>query len=225
MQQNQLYGQALPPQNHCGTGYGQTGAGYQGNLMNNNLGECGWNPPWRPHQHHSQQNQGYVIDSNRNGRYDRGRDGVLAFDMNRDGRIDRNDINRTNDMMQAATGNFDLNGDGRVSRGEMMNGRRLQGQYRRMDRNRDGVLDSREMNAAGGRVWVDSNRNGGVGRNELHSVFNMPNGNRFGPSQRLDAVNPFQQASHTSNNYWGGGNQWGGGPFYGGGGGGYYGGF
>ena len=186
---------------HCHNGFGN-GAGYQGNLMNNNLG--GWRAPWRCNQHHSQQRQGYVIDTNRNGRYDKGRDGVLAFDMNGDGRIDRRDVNRTNDMMQAATGNFDLNGDGRVNRSEYFNGRRLQNQYRRMDRNRDGILSAHEMHRAGGKVWVDSSRGGGVGRNELHSVFNMPSGNRWGGSVRLDAVNPFQQASHTSNNYFGG---------------------
>ena len=183
-----------------------TSPGYQGNGMNVNL-DGGWQNPWRRPGHYSTQRQGYVLDTNRNGRYDKGRDGVLAFDMNGDGRIDRKDVNSTNDMMQAATGNFDLNGDGRVGFGEYFKGRSLQARYRGMDRNRDGILSAHEMNNAGGKVWIDSSRGGGVGRNELHSVFNMPNSRGWGPSQRLDAVNPFQRASHTSNNhFWGGHN-------------------
>lgn len=187
-----------PSYNHgCHGGY-NSGPGYQGNGMNVNLdgNRC---TPWRP-QHHSNQRQGYVIDSNRNGQYDKGKDGVLAFDMNGDGRIDRRDINSTNDMMQAATGNFDLNGDGRVNRSEYFQGRSLQARYRGMDQDRDGILNAREMHNAGGKVWIDSSRGGGVGRNELHSVFNMPNSRGWGPTQRLDAVNPFQRTSHTSNN-------------------------
>ena len=180
----------------------RTAPGYQGNGMNVNL-DGGWQSPWRRPGHYSTQRQGYVIDTNRNGRYDKGKDGVLAFDMNGDGRIDRRDVNSTNDMMQAATGNFDLNGDGRVGRGEYFRGRSLQGRYFKMA-GRDGILSAHEMHRNGGKVWIDKSKGGGVGRNELHSVFNMPNSRGWGPSQRLDAVNPFQRTSHTSNNsFWG----------------------
>lgn len=53
-------------------------------------------PTWRPYE-------GYAFDQNRNGRYDRGRDGVLVYDTNRDGRFDRKDVQSTSDMIKAHT--------------------------------------------------------------------------------------------------------------------------
>jgi EF hand domain-containing protein len=191
--------------------YPRNGAGYQGNIADGNLdGRVRYRrTPFGGCYNRGNGNRaGYVLDFNRNGRYDKGRDGVLAFDMNRDGRIDRNDINNTNSMMKAATGNYDLNGDGRISWVERARGRSLQGQYARLDRNRDGRLSTHEIAAGGGKVWIDSSRGGGVSRNELHSPYRLPNSRGFGPSQRLDYVDPFSQHSHTSNNFWGGG--WGG---------------
>lgn len=189
--------------------YPRNGAGYQGNIVDGNL-DNRIRTPWRrgPFGWHNSGNgnrAGYVLDFNRNGRYDRGRDGVLAFDMNRDGRIDRNDINNTNSMMKAATGNYDLNGDGRTTRLERIQGRRLRCQYARLDRNRDGRLDAREIASGGGKVWIDHSRGGGVSRNELYSPFRLPNSRGYGPSQRLDYVDPLSRHSHTSNNFWGGG--------------------
>ena len=202
--------------NHIGCvrpSYPRNGAGFQGNIVDGNLdGRCRtWRRgPWGTMTRPGSNRSGYVLDLNRNGRYDRGRDGVLAFDMNRDGRIDRNDINSTNNMMKAATGNYDLNGDGRTTLSERIQGRRLRGAYARLDRNRDGRLSSHEIAAGGGQVWIDHSRGGGVSRNELYSPFNLPNSRGFGPSQRLDYVDPFSRHSHTSNNnyFYGGG--WGG---------------
>ena len=184
------------------------GAGYQGNIVDGNLD--GKFRPWRRGifgdlRRQGSNRSGYVLDQNRNGRYDKGRDGVLAFDMNRDGRIDRKDINNTNNMMKAATGNYDLNGDGRTSFIERIQGNALRGQYSQLDRNRDGRLDTREIAAGGGQVWIDHSRGGGVSRNELYSPFNLPNSRGYGPSQRLDYVDPFSRHSHTSNNWYGGG--------------------
>lgn len=190
----------------------RNGAGYQGNIVDGNLD--GNFRPWRRNlfgggwNRQGSNRSGYVLDTNRNGRYDRGRDGVLAFDMNRDGRIDRKDINNTNNMMKAATGNYDLNGDGRTSWIERIQGNALRGRYSQLDRNRDGRLDTHEIARGGGQVWVDHSRGGGVSRNELYSPYSLPNSRGFGPSQRLDYVDPFSRHSHTSNNFWGGG--WGG---------------
>ena len=184
------------------------GPGFQGNFIDNNLdGRNHWRRRglfgrrYLPNSNRG----GYVLDFNRNGRYDKGRDGVLAFDVNRDGRIDRKDINNTARMMQSATGNFDFDKDGRVSFFERIQGRSLQNRYRSLDRNRDGSLSAWEINNGGGKVWIDRSRGGGVGRNELHSVYNLPNSRGWGPSQRLDSVNPFYRTSHTSNNFWSGG--------------------
>ena len=186
----------------------RNGAGFQGNIVDGNID--GRYRPWRRGifgQRHRQgsNRSGYVLDFNRNGRYDKGRDGVLAFDMNRDGRIDRKDINNTNNMMKAASGNYDLNGDGRTSWIERIQGNALRGQYSRLDRNRDGRLSTHEIAAGGGKVWIGQSRGGGVSRNELHSPYRLPNSRGFGPSQRLDYVDPFSRHSHTSNNFWGGG--------------------
>jgi hypothetical protein len=69
-----------------------------------------------------QPNEGYALDQNRNGRYDRGRDGVLVFDTNRDGKYDKKDVQNTNNMMQLGRGNYDFNNDGRVSFAERIQG-------------------------------------------------------------------------------------------------------
>ena len=184
------------------------GPGYQGNIADGNID--GNYRPWRRGifgnwNREGSNRSGYVLDLNRNGRYDRGQDGVLGFDMNRDGRIDRNDINNTNNMMKAATGNYDMNGDGRTTFFERIQGSALRGRYSQLDRNRDGRLDANEIAQGGGQVWIDQSRGGGVSRNELHSPFNLPNSRGYGPSQRLDYVDPFSRQSHTSNNWYGGG--------------------
>lgn len=196
-----------PRDNHGGRGMGW-------NFQDVNTG--GHWGPWP-----NRGDRGYGLDLNRNGRFDRGRDGVLVFDLNGDGRYDKRDVRNTNDMMKAATGNYDLNGDGFVSRQEAQRGSRLRWRYQSMDRNRDGRLDKWEMSQSGGRVWVDSSRGGGVSRNELHSVWNIPNSNGFGPSQRLDFVDPFRGVNgHSSSwthpgygpgNYYRGGEAWAGG--------------
>lgn len=200
--------QAMRNQRQMGCGCGpsgfpqQSGPGFQGNISDAHVG--GGRLDWRGGFFGGwgmQPNEGYALDQNRNGRYDRGRDGVLVFDTNRDGRYDKNDVQRTNNMMQAVQGNFDFNNDGRVSMSERIQGAALRRRYQQLDTNRDGVLNTQEIAQGGGRVWVDQNRNGNVQANELHSAYRMPNANGYGPSQRLDFVDPFRQVSHTSNNW------------------------
>lgn len=175
--------------------------GYQGNIaearvdsspfgFRNGLGLLSFRPT-----------EGYTLDQNRNGRYDRGNDGVLVFDTNRDGKYNKSDVQSTNDMMRAARGDYDFNNDGKVGILEKMRGQSLRKQYQKLDKNRDGVLSTQEIQAGGGRVWKDSDRNGNISNHELHSAYRMPNSNGWGPSQRLDFVNPYNQTSHTSNNW------------------------
>lgn len=156
-------------------------------------------------------NEGFGLDLNKNGRYDRGQDGVLVFDTNRDGKYDRKDVQSTNDMMKASTGNFDFNDDGKVSLAERLKGNALRQRFQQLDANRDGRLETNEISRGGGRVWVDGDRDGRLDRGETHSASNMPTG-RFGGSERLDYVDPFNQTSQTSSN-----NVFGHGPFGGGG--------
>ena len=174
------------------------GTDFHRNLPDQRVGGPWWNNgPFQPRG-----SRGFVIDQNHNGRYDRGRDGVLVFDMNRDGKYDHRDVNNTNTMMKAASGNFDLNGDGRVTGIERAIGRNYQNRFRQMDRNRDGKLDTWEMSSNGGKVWVDKSRGGGIGRNELHSPWNIPGRHPFEGSRRLDSVSPWFGSRTSSNAWW-----------------------
>ncbi len=181
------------------SGIGGNPTGFQGNIADAQVGGSKWGGFLNPFQRPT---EGYALDFNRNGRYDRGRDGVLVFDTNRDGKYDKKDVQGTNNMMQSVTGNYDFNNDGRVSMGERLSGASLRRQYQQLDRNRDGVLSQQEMSAGGGRVWIDSSRGGGVSANELHSVNSIPGGGIGRPRQEVDFVNPFNRTSHTSNAGW-----------------------
>lgn len=152
---------------------------------------------------------GYGIDLNQRPGHQRGQDGVLVFDMNRNGKFDQKDVQNTNDMMKAATGNYDFNGDGRVSLFERLRGKALQKQFQKLDVDGDGRLSSHEIQRGGGGVWVDHNRNGRIANNEVHSPFNVPGQDAWGRRgpQTLNFVDPFSQTAHTSPNR----------PWYGGG--------
>lgn len=175
------------------------GSRWHGNLPDSNVGQNGWRCfPLFPHQ----RTDGWAIDLNNNGRYDRGRDGVLVFDHNRDGRYDQNDVSNTNNMMKAARGDYDFNNDGRVSHFERIQGQMLRNRFNQLDRNRDGRLDTHEIQAGGGRVWVDNDRNGRIGCGELHSPYRIPGGLCEPNGRRLDYVDPRWGSGTSSNNPW-----------------------
>lgn len=203
----------------CNPWQSNTAPGYQGTIEDARVGggHFGWRGGFFGGHVGWNANEGYAIDQNRNGRYDRGRDGVLVFDSNRDGRYDKRDVQSTNNMMQAVQGKYDFNNDGRISFAERIQGNALRAQYRRLDLNRDGVLSTQEIQRGGGKVWQDRNQNGNMTNNELYSPYSMPNSNGWGPSQRLDFVNPFNHSSHTSNNWGWNPSPWGGGGGYPGG--------
>jgi uncharacterized protein YuzE len=144
--------------------------------------------------------RGYGIDLNQNGRYDRGQDGILAFDYNKDGKVTNKEINRSREMMRALSGTNDVNGDGKVGCFEKLKAKGLRKQSRRMGirQNRDGSINKYSLSRAGGRVLIDSNRDGKFTGCESrgHSPFALPT-RGFGPSQ-LDFVNPRCGYSGTS---------------------------
>ncbi|MFN8610548.1 MAG: EF-hand domain-containing protein [Vulcanimicrobiota bacterium] len=133
--------------------------------------------------------RGYAVDLNGDGRYTPGRDAVLAMDLNRDGRVTPDEIEKSREMLQAMGGNFDFNHDGQVTICERLKGEAYQRQMRQYDSNGDGRLDAGEFARAGGRVLVDSNRDGRFQDWEQHSPFNFPTGG-FGRGS-LNYIDPF----------------------------------
>ncbi len=141
--------------------------------------------------------RGYGLDLNNNGRYDRGQDGVLAFDFNRDGRLGKKELTKSREMLRAFGGNCDLNGDGKVSFSEKQKARKYRARMQRLDLNRDGRLSTHELARGGALVGVDHNRNGHFGRNETYSPYNIPTPG-FGRG-RLNFVDPargYNQVNH-----------------------------
>ena len=141
--------------------------------------------------------KGYGVDLNNDGRYTRGTDGVLAFDTNRNGKLDRKEITRTREMMRAFGGSNDINGDGKVSFSEKQKARRYRARMQKLDLNRDGKLSTFELARGGAKVGVDHNRNGHIGRHETYSPYNIPTPG-FGRG-RLNFVDPargYSQVNH-----------------------------
>lgn len=159
-----------------------------------------------------QDTKGFGLDLNGSGRYEAGRDGVLAFDFNRDGRVTPDEIERSRQSLNAAGGNYDLNGDGRVSPCERMQGRSIGQDFRnRVDQNGDGRFSSWELAAAGGRVLVDGNQDGKFQPWEQHSVYNFPTPG-FGRG-RLNGVDPFFGSNSVTTTQPWFGNPWGPRPY------------
>ena len=160
-----------------------------GNLDNANVGRHGFLG--------LQNTKGYGLDLNNDGRYTPGRDGVLAMDLNRDGRVTPDEIEGSRERLKAMGGNFDLNGDGNTTICERMKGSAYQREMSQYDSDGDGRLNSGEFARAGGRVLVDSNRDGRFQPWEQHSPFNFPTGG-FGRG-RINYIDPF--CGHTSVNH------------------------
>lgn len=144
--------------------------------------------------------RGYGVDLNNNGRYDRGTDGVLAFDFNRDGSLGKKEITKSREMLRAFGGCDDLNGDGKVSFSERSKARKYRARMQKLDRNRDGRLSTHELARAGALVGVDHNRNGHIGRCETYSPYSIPTPG-FGRG-RLNFVDPARGYSQV-NHGWG----------------------
>jgi hypothetical protein len=173
----------FPPHNPYGWNQGH------GNLPNANVGHHGFLG--------LATTNGYATDLNNNGRYDRGRDGVLAMDLNRDGRVSPKEIEESRQRLNALGGNYDLNGDGNTTICERMKGSGYRREMQQHDHDGDGRLNSHEFAQAGGRVLVDRNRDGKFQPWEQHSPHNFPTPG-FGRG-RLNYIDPF--SGHTSVNH------------------------
>lgn len=114
--------------------------------------------------------KGYGIDLDGDGQFRGDRDGVLAFDINKDGRVDQGEIGESRRRLNLMAGNDpDLKHPCKRHQAEAERNRLLQ-QY---DRDGDGKLNDYELSAAGGRVLVDSNRDGTFASNEAQDVEHL----------------------------------------------------
>lgn len=131
--------------------------------------------------------QGYAVDVNGNGRYDRGADAVVVVDGNGDGRISEPEAQGSANIMKSMTNNFDFDNDGKVADHEATYGNALrQHFYNRVDSNRDGRVTAQEMERGGVSLWVDRNADGAISEGEGQSISQLPGGGR------LQSIDPFR---------------------------------
>jgi len=118
--------------------------------------------------------KGYGIDLDGNGQYDKGTDGVLVFDYNKDGKLSDKEIKKSREMLKSMDGDYDFDGDGKVSFSEKMRGRNLQKLSKKYDKNGDGRLDGDELQQGNAKVWIDRNKDGRADGNEAYDPKNIP---------------------------------------------------
>lgn len=140
--------------------------------------------------------KGYGIDLDGDGKFQGDRDGVLAFDVNKDGKIDQGEIAESRRRLNLMAGNDpDLKSPCKRHKAEAERSALLK-QY---DSDGDGKLNSYEISAAGGKVLVDSNRDGTFSSSEAQDVRNLRTaGGRF----RLDEVDPRGNYSQVKSQNW-----------------------
>ncbi|MFN8611775.1 MAG: hypothetical protein U0931_29795 [Vulcanimicrobiota bacterium] len=119
---------------------------------------------------------GFVLDTNSNGKYERGLDPVLAFDFNHDGRIDNAEVDRSSRVLNAASN--PTTPDGKP------NYYYTQAQEMGLT---GGDLTAEQLARAGARVVTDTGF-GDVNIWSTASVYNFPMGN--GQRGSLESVNP-----------------------------------
>ncbi|MFN8612064.1 MAG: hypothetical protein U0931_31255 [Vulcanimicrobiota bacterium] len=119
---------------------------------------------------------GFVLDTNGNGKYERGADPVLAFDLNHDNKIDNSEVARSNAILNS------------VNQPTLPNGQPNQAyaQARELGLT-GGPLSADQLANAGARVVTDTG-SGGDHQWSTSSVYNFPLGN--GQRGSLDSINP-----------------------------------
>lgn len=96
--------------------------------------------------------QGFGVDLDGDGKFSGDKDGVLAFDTNKDGKIDIGEMQASNRILKTLSGKTEVGG---VVLGESKE--QLIAKY---DRDKDGKVSSYELKAAGAMVVTDSNQDG-----------------------------------------------------------------
>ena len=159
------YGMGRPPEPRWMVGMQQTSTNFS--EVSVGVGAYQWNDRFGHHRMVLHQ-KGYGVDLDGDGKFQAGKDGVLAFDINGDGRIDANEIAESQRRLSLMTEaprilHFaDKKGQQRANER-----RQLMAQY---DKNNDGHLDASELHAAGAKMLVDSNKDGVYSADEAQGL-------------------------------------------------------
>ncbi len=140
----------------------------------------------------SRENQGYGVDLNDNGHYDRGQDAIIGFDSNHDGKIDQREVEHTNNILSAyGGGSADTDGDGVVSAKEKLQNASYRAQYAALDKDHDGKLSNSELKAAGAQAWVDHDQDGKIEKGETQDIDHIRTGAGFkGKNSKITELDP-----------------------------------
>lgn len=130
-----------------------------------------------------QNRQGYALDFNSNGTFDRN-DGVLAFDTNQDGKMSTKEIEDSRTMLKVFSGDSDLNGDGKVSGLEGVFAQKMREKFgEKYDLDGNGQLGQNELQQGGARVLSDTNGDGRFAQSEVYTTNNIQVNGPGGPSR------------------------------------------
>lgn len=103
--------------------------------------------------------QGLGVDLNGDGRFEHGKDGQLALDIDGDGKYTRSDIQDTLDMLRLFSGaGADVQGPGGFNQPHQAKLLLLQARGKQADLNQDGVLSHWELARMGGKVLVNDGK-------------------------------------------------------------------
>jgi hypothetical protein len=172
--------------NNIGYGYGYgygygSGQGYGYNTRtNNNFSELNINPKtlsfpslFGQNNNFTIHQKGYGVDLDGDGQFQGNKDGILAFDVNRDGRIDDKEITESQRRLKLLTeGPKKGNGIGGMVQYAKDSAERaaLLKQY---DKDGDGKLNNYELQSAGAKMLVDRNSDGQFTGDEAQNINNI----------------------------------------------------
>ena len=126
---------------------------------------------------------GFGVDLDGNGRFEQGKDGILAFDFDGNGSLSQQEIDRSRRVLKTfGDPNFGQQQIGDLSAEQVEDGILRA----HLDRNGDNKLDRAELKAARAKLWVDRD---GDGLGDNGELFNSENfRDRFGRLRELVEV-------------------------------------